>query len=372
MTEVERIKDPFLISFPKLGWEFHIDPTAFTVFGIEIQWYGILITIGLLLAIFYCFPRMKRFGIDADRAVDAVIGGIIGGIIGARAYYVILRWDEYAGDWKSIFNLRGGGLAIYGGIIGAVIVGIIVSKFRKVKILPMLDISVIGFLIGQGIGRWGNFVNQEAFGSNTDSLLGMTGGTIQQTIINESAFMDGYMYQSGLTISENYPVHPCFLYESLWCLLGFVLLAIYSKHRKYDGQMLLMYLSWYGAERFVVEGLRTDSLMIGSLRASQALSALIVAASLILQVIMYFKVKRDPERFVLYCNTEDSKKLLSEAEKHFKQKYDDEIDDEVFRAQWKAKNEKSHKKDIAAKDKNSPAADVENIDKEKNENGKDN
>ena len=180
------------------------------------------------------------------------------------------------------------------------------------------------------------------------------------------------MYQSGLTISENYPVHPCFLYESLWCLLGFVLLAIYSKHRKYDGQMLLMYLSWYGAERFVVEGLRTDSLMIGSLRASQALSALIVAASLILQVIMYFKVKRDPERFVLYCNTEDSKKLLSEAEKHFKQKYDDEIDDEVFRAQWKAKNEKSHKKDIAAKDKNSPAADVENIDKEKNENGKDN
>lgn len=313
MTEVERITAPFKISFPRLGWEFDINPTAFTVFGIDIQWYGIIITVGLVLAMLYCFPRMKRFGIDADRAIDAVIGGVIGGIIGARTYYVILRWDQYSGDWKSIFNLRNGGLAIYGGLIGAVVFGLLVCKLRKVKMLPMLDIAVIGFLIGQGVGRWGNFVNQEAFGANTGSIFGMTGGTIQQTIINESAYLDGSMYQAGLEISEKYAVHPCFLYESVWCLLGFALLALYSKRRKYDGQLLLMYLTWYGAERFVVEGLRTDSLMIGNIRASQALSAVLVVVSVIIQIIMISRVKRDPERYVLYCNTEESKALLAQA-----------------------------------------------------------
>jgi phosphatidylglycerol:prolipoprotein diacylglycerol transferase len=266
---------------------------------------------------------MKRFGLDVDRAIDVVIGGVIGGIIGARTYYVLLRWDEYSGDWKKIFNLRGGGLAIYGGLIGAIIVGLIICKIRKVKMLPMLDIGVMGFLIGQGIGRWGNFVNQEAFGSNTDSIFGMTGGTIQQTIINESAYLDGSMYQQGLEISENYAVHPCFLYESVWCILGFVLLALYHKHRKYDGQMLLMYMTWYGLERVVVEGLRTDSLMIGSLRASQALSAVLVVTSVIIQIVMYFKVKRDPESFVLYCDTEESKQLLAEASQRRNGKDDD-------------------------------------------------
>lgn len=315
MTEVERIYDLYEIYFPKLGWRFNINPTAFTVFGIDIQWYGIIITVGLLLAMLYCFPKMKRFGLDGDRALDAVIGGIVGGIVGARAYYVLLRWDEYAGDWKSIFNSRGGGLAIYGGLMGAVLVGLIICKIRKVKMLPMLDVAVIGFLIGQGVGRWGNFVNQEAFGTNTGGLFGMTGGTIQQTIINESAYIDGSMYQAGLEISEKYAVHPCFLYESVWCLLGFVILAWYSKRRKYDGQLLLMYLAWYGAERFVVEGLRTDSLMLGNIRASQALSAVLVIASVVIQIVMLSRVKRDPERYVLYCNTEESKLMLAEAEK---------------------------------------------------------
>lgn len=312
MTQVERIYDPNIISFPKLGWEFSIDPTAFTLFGIEVQWYGILISLGLLLAMVYCFPRMKTFGIDSDRAIDAVIGGVVGGIIGARLYYVLLRWDEYAWDWKAIVNMRNGGLAIYGGLIGAVAVGMIICKIRKVRILPMLDIAVQGFLIGQGIGRWGNFVNQEAFGSNTDSLFGMTGGTIQNTIIQESAFMDGSMVAQG--ISESYAVHPCFLYESVWCLLGFVILALFTKKRKYDGQLFLVYLAWYGAERFVVEGLRTDSLMLGNMRASQVLSALLAVTALILLFVMHFKVKRDPESFVLYVNTDESRALLAEAE----------------------------------------------------------
>lgn len=311
MKEVERITDPFKIAFPNLGWEFRIDPTAFTIFGIDIQWYGLIITLGLVLAMIYCFPRMKRVGIDSDRAVEAVIGGIIGGIIGARVYYVAFRWDAYAGDWKSIFNFRGGGLAIYGGLIGALIVGLLICKIRKVKILPMLDISCIGFLIGQGVGRWGNFVNQEAFGRNTDSLFAMTGGTIQQTIINEAAMSGGTMYQSGVEISEKYGVHPCFLYESFWCLLGFVLLSLFLKHRKYDGQVFLMYIAWYGVERFFVEGLRTDSLMLGNIRISQALSAVIAVASIILQIVFILRYKRDPESFVLYCDTEESKAMLA-------------------------------------------------------------
>ncbi|MBR1592735.1 MAG: prolipoprotein diacylglyceryl transferase [Ruminococcus sp.] len=313
MTEVQSISDPNIISFPKIGWEFDIDPTAFTVFGLDIQWYGIIIVSGLLLAILYCFPNMKKFGIDTDRAVDAVIGGVIGGIIGARVYYVAFRWDEYRSDIKAILNTRNGGLAIYGGIIGSVLVGLLICKIRRVKMLPMLDICSIGFLIGQGIGRWGNFVNQEAFGTNTDSIFGMTGGRIQQTIINNTAYLDGEMYRNGVEISEKYAVHPCFLYESAWCLLGFAVLAFFSKRRKYDGQIMLMYMAWYGAERFIVEGLRTDSLMIGNMRVSQALSLIICIASIILQIIFHFRVKRDPEGYILYVDTDESKLLLSEA-----------------------------------------------------------
>ena len=315
MKEVETIVDQTEISFPKLGWVFHIKRTAFTVFGLDIQWYGILITIGLLLALLYCFSKMKRFGIDSDRALDVAIVGIIGGLVGARLYYVAFRWDEYKGNLKEIFNTRGGGLAIYGGIIGALLFGLIACKIRKVKMLPMLDVTVLGFLIGQGIGRWGNFVNQEAFGTNTNSILGMTGGLIQSRIRRETSFLDGEMLAHGLDVSEKYMVHPCFLYESLWCILGFFLLSWYSKHRKYDGQLLLMYLTWYGAERFVVEGLRTDSLYVGSsnLRVSQLLSAIVCIASVVIQIVIFAKRRRDPEAFVLYASTEESRKLIEES-----------------------------------------------------------
>jgi phosphatidylglycerol:prolipoprotein diacylglycerol transferase len=178
--------------------------------------------------------------------------------------------------------------------------------------LPMLDIAVIGFLIGQGVGRWGNFFNQEAFGTNTNSLFGMTGGTIQRTI-NDSMQIGGDLYQNGVVMAWDEPVHPCFLYESVWCLLGFVILAFWSKRRKYDGQLFLMYLTWYGAERFVVEGLRTDSLMLGNIRISQALSAVIFVTSIILQIVFFLKLKRDPDSMVLYVNTEESHHLIEES-----------------------------------------------------------
>lgn len=313
---VDKITDLFEIRFPKLGWTFRIDPTAFKIGSFEVQWYGIIITLGMLLAFIYCFGKMKRFGIDPDRAVDAVIGGVLGGIVGARIYYVAFNWSEYKGDLKSIFNTREGGLAIYGGIIGALAVGLLICKIRKVRKLPMLDVACLGLLIGQGIGRWGNFVNQEAFGGKTDSFLGMTGGRIQQYIFENSASLGGKLVgdstSSGIANLELYPVHPCFLYESLWCLLGFVLLAFWSKRRKYDGQILLMYMAWYGAERFFVEGLRSDSLYIGSIRVSQALSAVIFIVSVILQIVMFSKVRRDPEKYVLYASTKESRLLIEE------------------------------------------------------------
>ncbi len=305
------------IQFPELGLSFDIDPTAFTIFGLSITWYGIIITVGLILALAYGLPKMKRFGIDPDRGIDAVIGGVIGGIIGARAYFVAMKWEDYKRDtfwetFKAAINIRGGGLAIYGGIIGALIVGLIICKIRKVKKLPMLDVTVLGLLIGQGIGRWGNFVNQEAFGTNTDSIFGMTGGRIQQTILEQTQ-IGGEMYNSGIEMLWEKPVHPCFLYESVWCILGFVLLSFWSKHRKYDGQLLLMYMAWYGAERAVVEGLRTDSLMLGNIRVSQALSVVILIVSIILQIVMFFRVKRSPEDYVLYSDTEESRKLIEES-----------------------------------------------------------
>ena len=308
----ETLLEPHEIQFPELGWKFNIDPTAFSVFGFDIQWYGIIITLGLILALIYALPRMKRFGLDSDRTIDAIIGGVIGGIVGARIYYVLMRWDEYKGDLKAIINTRQGGLAIYGGIIGALLVGLTICKIRKIKMLPMLDITALGFLIGQGIGRWGNFFNQEAFGTNTDFFLGMTGGTIQRTI-SDGMQMGGDMYSNGLNMLWEKPVHPCFFYESVWCLLGFVILSFWSKRRKYDGQIFLMYLAWYGAERFVVEGLRTDSLMLGNIRISQALSAVIFVASVILQIVLFSKKKRDPESMVLYANTEESHHLIEES-----------------------------------------------------------
>jgi phosphatidylglycerol:prolipoprotein diacylglycerol transferase len=308
----ETFLDEHVIQFPKLGWSFRINPTAFSIFGFNIQWYGIIITFGLILALIYVLPKMKRFGLDSDRAIDVIIGGVIGGIIGARAYYVLMRWDEYKWDWKAILNTRNGGLAIYGGLIGAIIVGYIIARIRKVRALPMLDIVSLGFLIGQSIGRWGNFVNQEAFGINTDNFLGMTGGTIQRSISYDMQ-IGGNMYFNDVKVLWEKPVHPCFLYESLWCLLGFVILAFWSKRRKYDGQIFLMYLSWYGIERFIVEGLRTDSLMLGNIRISQALSAVLFILSVILQILLLVRRKRDPESMKLYVNTEESHQLIEES-----------------------------------------------------------
>lgn len=281
------------VAFPHLGLEFTLNKVAFSVFGLDIMWYAVLITIGFAIAIGYGLSRMKTFGLDSDRAMDAILVGIVGGIVGARIYFVAFSWEEYKDNLALIFSTREGGLAIYGGIIGALLLGGITCKIRKVKILPMFDITVLGLLIGQAIGRWGNFVNVEAYGSHTESLFGMT----------SSAIIDG-------------PVHPCFLYESVWCIVGFILLHLYVKRRKFDGELVLMYCMWYGFGRMLIEGLRTDSLYWGPFRVSQILSAVIMIAALIIWLTIRSRIKRnnDPDYLPLYVTTQESKELLRLAE----------------------------------------------------------
>ena len=264
------------VTFPKLGLEFFINSTAFTIGSFEVKWYGIIIATGLLLAVLYGMKRAPYFGVDPDKLLDAIIVGVICAVVGARLYYVAFTWDYFKDDpLRIITDFHKGGLAIYGGIIGGLVGGGIVAKVKKINVFACLDLAALGFLIGQGFGRWGNFMNQEAFGTPTDLPWGMvsvnTGGVA---------------------------VHPCFLYESLWCFLGFVLLHFFSKKfQKYKGQIFFMYLAWYGWERMLVEGLRTDSLYMPfsifgyTPRVSQLLSAVIFVAGVILLVI--FRNRKD-------------------------------------------------------------------------------
>lgn len=271
---------------------------GFEVFGVPIYWYGVLIAVGIVLACVYVFHRMEKdFGLSKDRAFDVIFAATIGGFLGARIYFCVFTSLDPTSlkkyDFVTTFTeIRDGGIAIYGGIIAAVLVGFLFCKLRKVHFTTMLDVAALGFLIGQTIGRWGNFVNQEAYGADcpTDWLFAMKGSLITS---------------QGITGV----VHPCFLYESVWCLLGFIFLHIYSKKlRTFDGEVFLLYVAWYGLERFFVEGLRTDSLMAGDSRISQIVAAVSCIAALILFVI--FKILTKKKNIPLYVNSGASQTLL--------------------------------------------------------------
>jgi prolipoprotein diacylglyceryl transferase len=263
------VENMYHVQFPGLGINMQINPVAFTIGSMSVRWYGILIAAGFLLAFLYVMASCKKFRVDDDRLLDTVIVGIIGGIIGARLYYVLFfTGDQYIKNPISALYIWEGGLGIYGGIIGGLLCGALMAKFRKINVLSVLDLASLGFLIGQAIGRWGNFVNQEAFGVETNLPWGMTSEATQQV--------------------TGGPVHPCFLYESLWCLLGFILLHIFSrKFRRYDGQVFLLYVGWYGLGRFFIEGLRTDSLITPFLpiRISQLVAAATVLAAVVLLIV---------------------------------------------------------------------------------------
>lgn len=317
-----------LVQFPGLGLSFHLNRVAFTIGGVSIYWYGVCIAVGLCLALIFAFRHSLEFGVDPDSMVDVILIGVVLGIISARAYYVAMAPFKYESIWEMI-AIRDGGLAIYGGIIGGFLFGGLACKWRGVPVLPMFDLTAMGFLIGQGCGRWGNFFNQEAFGCNTDSLFGMSGGRIQEWITDQYPSTT-YFANFGTTLDASQPVHPCFLYESLWCLLGFVLLAIFAKKiRRYDGQIFLIYICWYGAERAVVESLRTDSLVIGNVRVSQILAITCVVISIILQIAIGTKVKRMGVDYRMYKDTNESKQMLAEYEaaKFVKEPEDDTNED---------------------------------------------
>lgn len=281
------------ISFPGLGLSFNPSRIAFSIGSKPIYWYGIIIAAGFLLAVYYAMKRADQFGLTQDNIIDMLICAVPLAIIGARAYYCIFSWGLYKDDPIRVLYIWEGGLAIYGGVIGAVIGLFIYTKVKKVKTSAMLDIGGLGLLIGQSIGRWGNFMNREAFGAETTSFLRM-----------------GLTDANGVTIY----VHPTFLYESVWNVLGLLILHFYSKRRKFDGQIFLMYLGWYGLGRMFIEGLRTDSLYVGSsnLRVSQLLAGICFLGVVIF--LVYDKIFREHKPEDLFVNQVAAKKAAEAAE----------------------------------------------------------
>ena len=288
-----------LVQFPGLGLEFELNRVAFSIGGLNVYWYGLILATGLLLGAAFALHYAADFGIDVDRFIDVLIIGTVCAIICARAYYVIFAPFEYESVWDMI-NIRDGGIAIYGAVIGAFVFGGLACKWRKQPLLPTYDIVAIGFLIGQCIGRWGNFVNQEAFGTNTDLPWGM----ISQNTQNYLAGWQATLAEQGILVDPMQPVHPTFLYESLWCLVGVVALWCYMKKRRFNGELLLMYAIWYGLGRFWIEGLRTDSLMTPfmNLRVSQVVALVSVLAALIAEIILRKKYKGVPLTVPLAVN----------------------------------------------------------------------
>lgn len=309
-----------ILRFPGLGWEIPVSRVAVSIGSLEIYWYGVIIAVGFGLGLWVYLSHNRSCGIHPDEGLDIILWSMLGAIVGARAYYVAFQWDHYKDNLKEIFNLRGGGLAIYGGIIGALIVAFIVCRSKKLPMLPVADAAFPGVMLGQAIGRWGNFFNMEAFGTNTTLPWGMTSDTISNYLSRHQAAL----LAQGVVVDPAMPVHPTFLYESLWNLIGVAVLLLWLfPRRSYDGQITLGYTAWYGLGRFFVEGLRTDSLMWGSVRVSQALGGVlfIVAAGLMLVIFLwsrkpmtleYIEGEKKP-RFVLrrYVDTEESRQRMA-------------------------------------------------------------
>ena len=265
------------ISFPGLGIE--VNPgNSIQIGNFSIYYYGIIIAAGLMLAVWYALKRSKEFGIREDDILDGVLWVVPFAVLCARGYYVLFRWDYYSQHTGEILAIRDGGLAIYGGVIGAAIGVSVFCKVKKLKLPALLDLVSLGFLIGQSIGRWGNFFNREAFGAETESFLrmGLTNAV------------------TGVTTYY----HPTFLYESVWNLAGFVLLHKLAKKRQYDGQIALGYAAWYGLGRCVIEGLRTDSLYWGPFRVSQLLAGVSCFAAVAVLLWMNMR-KHDPAKLLV-------------------------------------------------------------------------
>ncbi len=288
-----------LVKFAGIAKEFTVSNTLNLGFT-TVRWYGAIIAFGFLLAVLFGGRIAYKWKINLDKMIDVLLYGTIGGILGARLYYVAFKWDYYGQHLSEVFKIWEGGLAIYGGIIGGLLAAFIVCKAEKLNFFNLLDMASMSLLIGQGIGRWGNYANQEAFGSITNRNWGMMSDTVAEYISEHASYFGlGNVENVKQYIADNdIYVHPTFFYESVWCLLGFlVLYIIMRKRRKFSGQLFLCYGVWYGFERMVVEGLRSDSLYIAntSIRVSQALSAVLMLVSLVLLIALYVKFSKHPK-----------------------------------------------------------------------------
>lgn len=243
-----------------------MDRVAFTLFGVDIMWYGILMAIGMVLGVYIALREAKRLDINEDDILNLAMIAIPCGLIGARAYYVIFNWSYYSGNISEILNFRGGGLAIHGALIGGVLAGFVYAKVKKLNFFKLADCVVIGIPLAQAIGRWGNYLNQEAHGGPTNLPWGI--------------MVDGVK------------VHPTFLYESIWDLGVFIFLMIFRKKQKYEGQILANYLILYSIGRFFIEGLRTDSLMLGPLRMAQVISLVFIIVGVVLNYVLAKRANR--------------------------------------------------------------------------------
>ncbi len=283
------------VHFPELGLSFDVYENFLEIpFGsdvITVKFYGVIIALGFILAALFGGRKAYTWKMSLDHMVDVLIYGIVGAVLGARLYYVAFQWDYYKDNLLSIFKIWEGGLAIYGGIIGGIITAFFVCKKTGLPFFKLLDLIGMALPIGQGIGRWGNYTNQEAFGVNTTSVFGMTSDKIVDYINGHQQEFAEY----GIEMNPNLPVHPTFLYESLWCLFTFVVLYIVcQKFHKFDGQLILGYGIMYGLERMVVEGLRIDSLYIANtnLRVSQLVSLGLVIICTAITIYKFVKIKK--------------------------------------------------------------------------------
>ncbi|MDY4208365.1 MAG: prolipoprotein diacylglyceryl transferase [Lachnospiraceae bacterium] len=281
------------IDFPNIGIHLESVGDHITVFGFDIAYYGIIIGIGILVGLLIAVAEAKRTGQKEEDYFDLAIYAVIFAIIGARAYYVIFSWDMYKDDLLSILNIRQGGLAIYGGVIAAVITVLIFARIKKLSAPLLMDTAGLGLVAGQMIGRWGNFFNREAFGEYTDSLLAMRlpvdavrSSDITELMREHMETVDGVSYIQ---------VHPTYLYESLWCMMVLIIMLLYRKHKKFDGEVFLVYLLGYGLGRVWIEGLRTDQLLLPvvGLPVSQILAGVIVVVSTILIIYHRWKVAKE-------------------------------------------------------------------------------
>lgn len=280
------------IRFPHLGIEIASLGKGITIGGFTIAFYGMIIAFGMVMGYLMTAFQAKRTGQEPDLYLDLALWDIVFAVIGARIYYVVFSWDYYKDNLLQIFNTRGGGLAIYGGVIAGVITTIIFGKVRKQNFFQLLDTACIGLITGQIIGRWGNFCNREAFGGYTNGLFAMqlkqsdvAASNLTHSVLKHAVEIDGTRYIQ---------VHPTFLYESLWNIGVLIILLLFTKHRKYNGQIFLIYLLGYGLGRMWIEGLRTDQLIFfgTGVAVSQVLSGVLVVASAAILIYRFVKDRK--------------------------------------------------------------------------------